>query len=56
MAENDYICLVLNGSNMFQLWYQNICCVALAAGPTLEFMFCPKHAQMPQLITMMMQI
>lgn len=48
--------MIRYSSEWFQVWYQDICYVALAAGPTLEFSFFPKRAQMPQMMSMMMLI
>ena len=53
---SPWLKMIRYGSEWFQLWYQDICSVTLAAGPTLEFRFFPKRAQMPQMMSMMMLI
>ena len=53
--ENDH--MILNASNMFQLGYQDICYVALAAVPTSEWtQVFSQTGQMPQMMMSMMML
>ena len=36
---SPWLKMIRYSSEWFQVWYQDICYVALAAGPTLEFSF-----------------